>query len=126
MTMKKLASTLLVALALAACAAGTSSGSSFNSERITRAEIDAEGPTSAFDLIQKLRPVWMRWRGSTSFTQETDVQVYLDGTRMGGREALRQIATSDIETIEHLDARRATARFGSGHVNGAILVRTRG
>lgn len=123
--MKKLASTLAVTLALAACAAGAPSGSSFNSERISRAEIDAEGPSSAFDLIQKVRPVWLRWRGSTSFTQETDVQVYLDGTRMGGREALRDIATQDVDTMEHLDARRATARFGSGHVNGAILIRTR-
>lgn len=45
---------------------------------------------------------------------------------MGEREALRTIDTADIEGIEYLDARRATKRYGAGHVNGAILVRARG
>jgi phage protein D len=121
--MRKLA---LLLVALSACATGASSGTSMNANRISRAEIEEAGPSNAYDLIQKLRPVWLRWRGSTSFTQETDVKVYLDGTGMGEREALRTIDTHNIESIEYFDARRATARFGSGHVNGAILIRTRG
>ena len=117
---------LVAALALSACAAASSSsGSSLNSDLITRAEIDEAGPSNAYDLIQKLRPIWLRWRGSTSFTQETDVKVYLDGTGMGEREALRRIDTFNIESIQYLDARRATNRLGAGHVNGAILVVTR-
>lgn len=124
--MRKLAPALIVGLALGACASGSSSGSSFTSDRISRAEIEEAGPRTAYELIQNLRPVWLRWRGSTSFTQETDVQVYLDGTHVGEREALRTIDTHNIESIEHLDARRATNRFGTGHVNGAILIRTRG
>jgi hypothetical protein len=124
--MRKPAVLLVAALALSACAAGSSSsGSSLNSELITRAEIDEAGPSNAYDLIQKLRPIWLRWRGSTSFTQETDVKVYLDGTGMGEREALRRIDTFNIESIQYLDARRATNRLGSGHVNGAILIVTR-
>lgn len=112
-------------LALSACAAGTSSGS-FSADRITRAEIEEAGPSSAYDLIQKLRPMWLRWRGSTSFTQETDVKVYLDSTPMGERAALREVQTDDIESIQYLDPRRATNRFGAGHVQGAILIMTRG
>ncbi len=124
--MRKPALLLVAVLALCACAAGTSSsGSSLNSDLITRAEIEEAGPGNAYDLIQKLRPIWLRWRGSTSFTQETDVKVYLDGTGMGEREALRTIDTFNIESIQHLDARRATNRMGSGHVNGAILLITR-
>jgi phage protein D len=124
--MRKPAQPLVALVALSACATGASSGTSLNANRISRAEIEEAGPSSAYDLVQKLRPVWLRWRGSTSFTQETDVKVYLDGTGMGEREALRTIDSHNIESIEYLDARRATARFGSGHVNGAILVRTRG
>jgi len=124
--MRKPALLLVAALALSACAAGSSSsGSSLNSELITRTEIDEAGPSNAYDLIQKLRPIWLRWRGSTSFTQETDVKVYLDGTGMGERESLRRIDTFNIESIQYMDARRATNRFGSGHVNGAILIITR-
>ena len=51
--------------------------------------------------------------------------VYLDGTRVGERDALRDIQTVEIETMQFLDARQATFRFGAGHVNGAILVTTK-
>lgn len=112
-------------LALVACAAGNSSGTRMNPNLITRAEIDDAGPSTVYDLIQKLRPVWLRERGAVSFTDETDLAVYLDRSRMGGRDELRTIYTQNVETLEFLDARRATNRFGSGHVNGAILIRTR-
>jgi hypothetical protein len=112
-------------LVLTACAAGTSAGSRTNPNLITRAEIDDAGPSTVYDLIQKLRPVWLRERGAVSFTDETDLVVYLDRSRMGGREELRTLYTNNVETVEFLDARRATNRFGSGHVNGAILIRTR-
>ena len=52
--------------------------------------------------------------------------VYLDGTRMGERDALRQVDSHNIDYIQYLDARQATARLGSGHVNGAILIHTLG
>ena len=124
--MRKPALLLVAALALSACAAGTSSsGSRMNANLITRAEIDEAGPSSAYDLIQKLRPTWLRWRGSISFTQETDVKIYLDGTGMGERDALRSIDTHNVESIQYLDARLATNRLGAGHVNGAILIVTR-
>ena len=116
----------MVALVLGACAAGASGGSGMNPDRISRMEIDEAGPTSAYDLIQKLRPIWLRKRGQTSFTQEGDVVVYLDGTRLGEREALRTVSSVNLESLEFIDAGRATNRFGSGHVYGAILLRTRG
>ena len=122
---RKPAFTLLLVLAAAACASsGTARASRPDADLITRAEIDEAGPSSAYDLIQKLRPTWLRKRGNTSFTQETDLVVYLDGVRMGNRDALRNISTNAIQSIEYLDSRRATNRFGSGHVAGAILIHT--
>lgn len=118
---------LVLCLAAGACAgAGTTGGPRINANLISRAEIEEAGPSSAYDLVQKLRPIWLRKRGNTSFTQETDVVIYFDGVRMGEREALREISSTNVESLEFLDARRATARYGEGHVAGAILVRTRG
>lgn len=115
----------VAALFLVACASGPPGAPRPNPNLITRAEIDEAGPSSAYELIQKLRPVWLRERGAVSFTDETDLVVYLDGSRMGGRSELRSIHTHNIESVEFLDARKATNRFGTGHVNGAILIRTR-
>ena len=117
---------LFLLLALGACAGGPGTGTSRpNANMITRTEIDEAGPSSAYDLVQKLRPIWLRKRGNTSFTRNTDVVVYLDGVAMGDREALRSLSTPEIESLEFLDARRATVRFGEGHTAGAILVKTR-
>lgn len=116
----------IAALAFTACASGPQVGARMNADRISRVEIEEAGPSSAYDLIQKVRPIWLRKRGQTSFTQEGDVAVYLDGTRLGERESLRNVSTVNLESLEYIDAGRATNRFGAGHVNGAILLRTRG
>jgi hypothetical protein len=92
---------------------------------ITQAEIAQEASSDAYQLIQKLRPIWLQKRGSTSFVQEGDIAVYLDGVHVGERDALRSIRTDDIESIQFLDAGRATFRFGAGHEHGAIVVTTK-
>lgn len=97
-----------------------------NQNLITRDEILHSGFSNAYDLVQKLRPLWLTKRGEVSFFQQTDVVVYLDGTRLGGPESLKDLNSTDIESLRFLDARQATLRFGSGHVHGAILITTRG
>ncbi len=116
---------LLAVLTLTACGPGQPGSPRPNPDQITRAEIDEAGPSNLFTLVQNLRPIWLRERGATSFTDETDVVVYLDRTRMGGRESLRSIHSSNVEMLQFFNAQRATARFGVGHVNGAILITTR-
>jgi hypothetical protein len=116
---------LLAVLTLTACGSGQPGSPRPNPDQITRAEIDEAGPSNLFTLVQNLRPIWLRERGATSFTDETDVVVYLDRTRMGGRESLRSIHSSNVEMLQFFNAQRATARFGVGHVNGAILITTR-
>ena len=75
---------------------------------------------SAFEAIESLRPNWLYRRGS-----ESDVQVYVDDTHLGGQGELRTIRLSSVAVIRHLDGIQATARYGLGHDNGAILVTTR-
>ena len=116
----------VAALLLTGCAAGQSGAPRVDPDRISRVEIEEAGPSSAYDLIRKLRPLWLNKRGNTSFTQDTDVWVYLDGTRVGEREMLRGVRTDNLESLEFMDARRATNRYGPGHMNGAILLNTLG
>lgn len=124
--MRKPAVLAIAALLLTGCASGQSGGERLDPNRISRAELEEVGLSSAYNAINKLRPIWLRKRGNTSFTQDSDVLVYLDGTRVGEKEVLRGMSTVNIERMEFMDARRATNRFGPGHVNGAILLISRG
>lgn len=51
--------------------------------------------------------------------------VYLDGVRYGRVESLRNLNLEEIREIEFIDAGDATTRFGTDHLGGAILIRTR-
>lgn len=119
---------LLVSLATSGCAsAGSSSGGSsrnpdvITSEELRGTQIQSE---NAYNAVQRLRPAWLRARGS-SFTGGRELPaVFVDGTRFGEIDSLRNLNVSDIVQIEFLDARDATTRFGTGYPAGAIMVTT--
>jgi hypothetical protein len=113
-------------LLIASCGPAGTGGSGIDANLLTREEIGEQGPSNAYNVIQALRPNWLQKRGQASFTQEGEIQVYLDGTGIGGIETLRGIHTDNVESIRFLDARQAMYRFGVGHEHGAILVATRG
>jgi hypothetical protein len=55
------------------------------------------------------------------------IVVVLDGTRMGGIEALKSIGTTGIKTLQYYDAIRAATVLrdpGSDPVAGAIVITT--
>lgn len=114
-----------VLLLASGCGTGGAGGGGVNANFIDRAEIDEYGPASTFDLVQALRPLWLQKRGATSFYDEGDIQVYLDGTGIGGTEALRGIHTDNVENLRFLDERQASYRYGPGHEHGVILVTSR-
>jgi hypothetical protein len=107
---------------------------------IARAEVERTTTTSAFEMIQSLRPQWMRGHGSDrvraslvetrdgyamNLSDESPIIVYVDGRRMGTLEALRSIPHGDIERVEYFDGLEAQQRFGRNHSQGAINVITR-
>jgi hypothetical protein len=96
------------------------------SDRITREQL-AEMPSfTAYEVVQRFHPTWLRARGSTSFGGgPAPVIVYVDQVRAGGVNELRNLRASEIEEIRYLDASDATLRFGTDHGGGAILVETR-
>ncbi len=109
----------------AGCGTTGSRGSGLEANLITREQIDQEGPANAYDIVQALRPLWLEKRGATSFYNEGEIRVYLDGTSFGGIESLRGIHSDNIESITYLDERLASHRFGPGHEHGVIHVITK-
>lgn len=115
----------LFLLMAAACGTGGSGGSGLNANLITRDQIDEEGPSNAYVIVQALRPIWLEKRGATSFHNEGEIRVYMDGSSLGNIESLRGIHSDNIESISFLDERRASYRFGPGHEHGVIHVITK-
>jgi hypothetical protein len=124
--------TLLAAAAsfllLMACAQGVSPGATGGSRNlITAEEIAAASTTTALDLVQQLRPNWLRGRGPVSIGRDAaDVPVvYVDDVRNGDPSVLERISSQIVTEIRFLSASDATTMFGLGHGGGAIMVRTR-
>jgi type IV pilus biogenesis protein CpaD/CtpE len=92
---------------------------------ITEAELASRSTLTARQVIEQLRPQFLRVRGTTTLgnAQTADViWVYFDGTRMGTVEVLNNIGAHEIREIRYLNPSEATNRYGTGHVQGAILV----
>jgi hypothetical protein len=93
---------------------------------LSEEQIHAGNYQTAFEVVQSLRPAWLRERARSMTNPEgAEVAVYLDGVRLGGPAALRQVRAQNIATMEFMGPSDATTRFGTGHVGGAILIVTR-
>lgn len=96
-----------------------------------------------YQLIQALRPEWLRTRGTGSMRETArgsadglgeveiavqpgipSIRVYLDDSLLGDVDALRGVDPGMIGQARFLDAAQATQRWGAGHIHGAILVET--
>jgi len=79
---------------------------------------------NVFDLIQKLRPHWLRGRGQKSvLIQEASIPVvYVNRIRYGLIDSLHNISIADVTEIHYLNAGDAAFRFGPNHSGGAILI----
>ena len=92
---------------------------------ISADELASRSTLTARQAIEQLRPQFLRTRGTTTLgnAQTGDViWVYLDGTRMGTLEVLNSLSVHEIREIRYLNPSEATNRYGTGHVQGAILV----
>jgi hypothetical protein len=123
----------MIALAVGCASSGVPT-SGKNQNVITAEEISQTSATSAYELIQHLRPNYLRTRGAvhgspsadgTNHLEAVDIVVYLNEARFGGTEQLRQIAFTDIREIRYYSASEATTKWGTGHSAGAIQVVTR-
>ena len=121
---------LLAAAVSGGCASSSASSSPSGAATTTRMRADVitaeelakvDAP-NAYLAVQRLRPQYLQTRGQTTIMGTSVISVYVDGTRMGGTEALQQIPTSDIKEIRWLSSSEATQRFGTGNAQGAIVI----
>lgn len=127
--MRTLALSLVAVLSLGGCASSGASTSYEGSspDVIGPEEVRGEETRSstAYDLVQRQRPSWMRARGSSFSGDRPLPRVIVDGSDYGPMNALRDFRVSDIEQLRYMSASDATTRYGTGYGGGAILIDTR-
>lgn len=119
----------VVVLVLAACASAPGKGGDGIARVgnvITAAEIAGAQVVTAAEVVERLRPNWLRARGAASVNGGTDLPiVYIDNFRAGGLEQLGRIAATVVREIRFVPGTDAGVRYGLGHGGGVILVLTR-
>ena len=121
----------LAALTLGGCGGRTGQAAhepapARSSDVVTLEELGKVSTASTlYEALHALRPAWFR-RNPTTLRPEAegDVVVYLDQSRLGGPETLRTIQVNAATAIRHYSASEAEARFGPGHLHGAIQIIT--
>jgi len=91
---------------------------------ITQQQLVENHFLTAYDAVEALHSNWLRPKGTDSFATPTEVVVYMNANRVGGVDALKNIDVHTITSIQHFDGLAASARWGLGHGQGAILVTT--
>jgi hypothetical protein len=121
---------LLASLVLiAGCAPAMESPSSprVDSRVLTRDEIASANAGNLYEVVQRLRPQWLRQPRATSLSGPgmLGVVVYQGNTRLGGTEALRQLHPGYPAELRFLDGPQASNTLpglGSRTVAGAIII----
>jgi len=115
-----------LALGLWACASG-SGGPPRDRNLITAEEIEAADLRTAHEVVERLRPLWLRSRGDRSTHLTTEIVVFQDNTMLGDVETLRSVPIELVDVIRSLDAAEAgrLAGLGSRHVERVIMIVTR-
>jgi hypothetical protein len=122
---------LIIANLVACASTGTTAGGSRQqTDLITAAEVSSSATTNAWDLINRLRPNWLKQQavGSIGGGARTQViAVYVDGHRYGDASSLQSVSTNGIRSVQWLDAARAATvltEVGSDPIAGAIVIKT--
>jgi hypothetical protein len=98
-----------------------------DSDLLTAQEFANVNGSTLYDAVQQLRPAWIMRTQPNPVLQRTqgDVIVYIDGVRYGaGIAALRMFTLNSVASAQYFSPTSATARFGPGHLLGAIEVTT--
>ncbi len=98
---------------------------------ITAREIRDSHAHTMTELLQQLRPRWLRSSGTQVVlpngavpAARGGVQVYLNGTLLGGVLTLDAVPVGAVTEVRFLNGPAAALRYGTGNEDGAILVTT--
>lgn len=108
-----------------ACAPGVSppfgDPAPMGSRSVSARALEACGPADLFHALERCRPRFLRpWPECPH-----PPVAYLDGTRLADLSALGGVPTASVVEVRYLPGSEATTRFGTGHIGGAVVVRTR-
>jgi hypothetical protein len=94
---------------------------------ITEQDVEASRESNAYDVVQHLRPNFLRSRGRTTLNTNTSdfPSVFVDGQLYGDLSALRNIIAPIIKEIRYYNGPNAVTRFGMQYGSGVIAVTTR-
>lgn len=124
--------TVALTMVAAACAAGPGTGTGTGPTAMR--DRDVIGPdelatvevrTTALQMIQRLRPFWLRSRGPVGVRNEPPIPVYVNNQRVSESAPLERYTAGELLELRFLNASLATQRFGTGHPSGAILLTLR-
>lgn len=112
--------------AAASAGAGTEDRPRSRADLITLDEMRQRASYSnLYDLVQDLRARWLRSQGPDTFLgAQGQVQVHMDGVRLGGVDVLRRLSPSGVTLIQWMNPIDAAARYGLDHSHGAIIIST--
>lgn len=118
---------MVVMLTACATASPGTPGLSRDANVITREEIAASMENNAYDAVAKMRPLFLKSRGSRTLDPQaiSTATVFVDGQRFGELSSLRGISAISVEFIRYLPGTDAVTKYGMQYGQGAIEVFTR-
>ena len=122
----------IVALAACASSGGGSPPAQGTPDRLTQSEIVASNATSAYELITRLRPQWLKRPATGSIgggaPRAQAILIYLDRQRLPDMNSLKSLSVAGIISAQWIDATRAPTILPDvpqTPIAGAIVLRTR-
>jgi hypothetical protein len=91
---------------------------------VTQEELAGVGDRSAYEALQQLRPSFLHSRNmqTSSNPVPMPVDVFVDGGRTEGLDALKNIRASTVKEMRFYEPQDANTKFGTGHNGGVIAV----
>jgi hypothetical protein len=86
---------------------------------ITREEIESSHGTTAYEVVERARPMYLS--SKLDLSPNVERAVYLNGLRLGGLSELRRIPAREVKEIRFVRAIDEVA-YGVGRSGGAIFV----
>lgn len=128
--MRTLPVTILVASGvLLGCATGSGTrapDSRRDPNLISAEEFQDQATGTAYDVVERLRPNWLRSRASTltGGVRGTVIlpRVFVDDQDYGSRDSLRDFHLDSVEEIRFISGRDATTLYGTGYAGGIIFL----
>lgn len=109
-----------VAIAAAACAGASQSGSDHPSRAvIADAELPPGGTETVYDVVTRLRPEFLRQRPQGG---SQVLVVFSNSQLLGDVSELRRIPVSQVREVRYYNIEQAKNKFGMQYSGGAIEV----